>query len=519
MKYDAFISYSHSDCGTIAPAIQKAIENIGKPWYKLSRNLNVFRDETNLGANPHLWENIEKALENSENFILLASPKASESKWIIDEIEKWAEKDSQFHKFNIVITSGEIHWNNIKNDFDWEKTNCLPKSLKGKFSSEPLYIDLTDYVNKKNRPIDNKSSGFTYKIVKIISAITGIEPREIESDEKKRKTTTIFALTLGIISLVSISLLGYMFYRQKETNEQNAIANNLIAEGNKHRESDINKTLLFYAKAYETNKDSATFSLLNDFYKKTVVHDLCTVDSIGRSLFFSKISLKQKLRFSIVEDQIDFGKILVDEGLLLENKENIYKYSKYQYSADSLSQINFTNECSNYPISFFTTSSMFNFVTTDNKLLIFANCYDGDSAGEHTDAFERHPLEEVTLFYETDTSVKDFYSIMYGDNYIQMVKGLFWSEPTNQLFVLVCGKNEEGCFIQKFDFKPPKLLDEDPNSIVKNILNLGINDFSKAEKDSLKITKKDNPFFNKIQKLLTKKTNHHATLLRHHGLR
>lgn len=74
MNYHAFVSYSHSDCGTIAPAIQNAIENIGKPWYQLKRNLNVFRDETNLGANPNLWGNIENAIENSENFILLASP-------------------------------------------------------------------------------------------------------------------------------------------------------------------------------------------------------------------------------------------------------------------------------------------------------------------------------------------------------------------------------------------------------------------------------------------------------------
>lgn len=266
--YDAFISYSHSDCGTIAPAIQKAIENIGKPWYQLKRNLNVFRDETNLGANPHLWENIEKALQDSDNFILLASPKACESDWVTKEIEKWAEKDPKLQKFNIVVTSGEIYWDKNSNDFDWEKTTCLPKCLKSKFQSEPLYIDLKDYINKNNRPIDYKSSGFTYKIVKIISAITGIEPREIESDEKKRRNNTIFALTIGVITFVSISILGYMFYQQKEINERNAIANNLIAEGNRFRGININKALLFYAYAYENNKDSSTFQKLKNFYNE-----------------------------------------------------------------------------------------------------------------------------------------------------------------------------------------------------------------------------------------------------------
>lgn len=272
MKYDAFISYSHSDCGTIAPAIQKAIENIGKPWYKLSRNLNVFRDETNLGANPHLWENIEKALDDSKNFILLASPKACESDWVTKEIEKWEEKDPSFQKFNIAVTSGEIFWDKISNDFNWEKTTCLPKCLKEKFQSEPLYIDLKDYLNKNNRPIDYNLPGFTSGIVKIIAGVKGVEPREIESDEKKRKNNTILSLTIGVITLVSISLLGYMFYRQKEINERYAITNNLIAQGNDSKEENISKSLLYYFYAYKIHNSKENYKILNDFYNSIILN-------------------------------------------------------------------------------------------------------------------------------------------------------------------------------------------------------------------------------------------------------
>ena len=89
MKYDAFISYSHADCGNIAPSIQRALENIGKPWYRLKRNLTVFRDETNLSASPELWNSIANALDNSNNLILLASPIAKDSFWIKKEIEHW----------------------------------------------------------------------------------------------------------------------------------------------------------------------------------------------------------------------------------------------------------------------------------------------------------------------------------------------------------------------------------------------------------------------------------------------
>ena len=72
--YNAFISYSHTDCGTIAPQVQKAIENLGKPWYWIEKKrLHVFRDETNLSANPGFWDVIVSALRNSDYLILLAS--------------------------------------------------------------------------------------------------------------------------------------------------------------------------------------------------------------------------------------------------------------------------------------------------------------------------------------------------------------------------------------------------------------------------------------------------------------
>lgn len=138
-RYDAFISYSHSDCGLIAPEIQKAVENIGKPWYGFNkRNLTVFRDETNLSANPELWNNIKSALERSKHLILLASPLAATSRFVNMEVNWWLENHRTKSIF-IVVTKGEIAWDSNSNkDFNWDTTDCLPHILKGKFESEPL---------------------------------------------------------------------------------------------------------------------------------------------------------------------------------------------------------------------------------------------------------------------------------------------------------------------------------------------------------------------------------------------
>ena len=47
MKYDAFISYSHSADGRLAPAVQSGLQRLARPWYRRSA-LRVFRDETGL---------------------------------------------------------------------------------------------------------------------------------------------------------------------------------------------------------------------------------------------------------------------------------------------------------------------------------------------------------------------------------------------------------------------------------------------------------------------------------------
>ena len=78
-KYDAFISYSHAADGKLAPALQRSLHRIAKPFYKL-RALNIFRDQTNLSVTPHLWETIENALRQSRFLIYMASPGAAQSR-------------------------------------------------------------------------------------------------------------------------------------------------------------------------------------------------------------------------------------------------------------------------------------------------------------------------------------------------------------------------------------------------------------------------------------------------------
>ena len=147
-KYNAFISFTHIADKETAKALQIALQKFAKPFYKRVA-LNVFRDEDEIAPGESLSDKIKDSLDNSEYFVLLASPaSASNASWVPREVEYWLEKHSSTRKdkenppnFIIVLTDGEIQWNNEDDDFNWNKTTALPDVLKKQFCEEPLYID------------------------------------------------------------------------------------------------------------------------------------------------------------------------------------------------------------------------------------------------------------------------------------------------------------------------------------------------------------------------------------------
>ena len=86
--YDAFISYSHAADGNLAPALRVGLERLAKRWNR-RRALRVFHDQTGLAATPELWPTIQRALDDSRFFVLLASPEAAQSHWVGQEVGQW----------------------------------------------------------------------------------------------------------------------------------------------------------------------------------------------------------------------------------------------------------------------------------------------------------------------------------------------------------------------------------------------------------------------------------------------
>jgi WD40 repeat protein len=186
-RYNGFISYSHAADGALAPALQRGLQRFAKPWYR-ARALWIFRDDTSLTATPHLWSSIRDALDDSEFFILLASPDAARSPWVDREAQHWcATKPPE--RLLVALTDGALNWNEDRRDFDWSSTDALPSSLSGVFHEEPRFIDLRWARNAPDLTLDNRL--FFDAVADLAAPLHHKLKEEIASEEVRQHRLTL----------------------------------------------------------------------------------------------------------------------------------------------------------------------------------------------------------------------------------------------------------------------------------------------------------------------------------------
>lgn len=216
MPYAAFLSYSHAADGKLCPALQAALHRFAKPWYRL-RAIRIFRDQTSLSANPGLWPAIEKALSESEYFILLASAQSAQSVWVGREISWWLQHRSA-DRMLIGLTEGELRWNSNAGDFDWQRTSALSPALQGQFKNEPLFVDLRWARSEEDLSLRN--SRFRAAIVDLAATLHGRPKDELEGEDVRqyRRTRRLASTAITVLSLLLIAAgsAAIIAYRQSQ---------------------------------------------------------------------------------------------------------------------------------------------------------------------------------------------------------------------------------------------------------------------------------------------------------------
>ena len=108
-SYCAFISYRHeSPDQEIAKALHTAIETYGIPGSVRrqtgkKRMGKVFRDQEEPPLSSDLGADIEAALDRSEWFIAICSPRYLESKWCLRELEYFIEHKGNDHVLTVLV--------------------------------------------------------------------------------------------------------------------------------------------------------------------------------------------------------------------------------------------------------------------------------------------------------------------------------------------------------------------------------------------------------------------------------
>lgn len=204
MKYNAFLSYSHAADNALAPSLQSALHRLARPWNRL-RALRVFRDKTSLAASPELWPAIVAALSEAEYFLLLASPTAAASRWVQREIDWWLEHRSA-SKLLVLLTDGQLAWDEAANDFDWQRTDALAPGLRGKFGAEPLWVDLR--WARSGETLSLHHSAFRAAVLDIAAPLHGRSKDELDGEDVRQLARTRRFSTSAVAGLVLLTVIS-----------------------------------------------------------------------------------------------------------------------------------------------------------------------------------------------------------------------------------------------------------------------------------------------------------------------
>jgi WD40 repeat protein len=200
--FRAFISYSHAVDGRLAPALQRGLHRLAKPWYRPPL-FQVFRDQTSLSASPTLWSSIETALAGSRFFILLASPTAARSDWVNRELDWWIRHKSP-RNLLIGLTDGEIRWLGPKSDFDWTVSTALPPVLRGAFEEEPLWVDLRWARTVEELSLRNPR--FRNSVAELAAPLHGLPKEQLVGEDLLQQRRVVRWRNSAIAALVVLTL-------------------------------------------------------------------------------------------------------------------------------------------------------------------------------------------------------------------------------------------------------------------------------------------------------------------------
>ena len=218
-SYAAFLSYRHDLQGEFVRGFELHLKRFARRRFASPRR--IFRDEQHISAGQDLAERIRDALERSEWFILLASPEASCSPWVQDELRIWCEELGRSDKLIIVLVAGVICEHHDNHSFDWASTDALPEMLSNHVSL-PFWVDMRRIV--EDWPMQIGDPVYRKCLVSIISRLERKDPNAVDGAEwriRRRETRVAWIVAALLFLLLGVTIvLGHSLWAQLTLVEQ-----------------------------------------------------------------------------------------------------------------------------------------------------------------------------------------------------------------------------------------------------------------------------------------------------------
>jgi WD40 repeat protein len=290
-SYDAFVSYSHAADGRLAPALQAGLQSLAKKWYR-RRALRVFRDKTSLSASPELWPAIEQALAQARYFVLLASPEAARSPWVDREVGWWRAHRGR-DTVLIVLTDGQLVWDESIGDFDSDETNAIPPGLRGWFTAAPLWVDLRWARNEQH--VSLRNPGFRDSLADLAAPLRGLPKDELVGEDirqhrRVRRLARGAATLLTLLTVLATSAAVVAVGQRNEARRQERTATSrLLATASRNElEGRLDRALLLAAEGWRLrqtaeSRNSLITALQHDARRRTYLWPNARVDAVAFS--------------------------------------------------------------------------------------------------------------------------------------------------------------------------------------------------------------------------------------------
>jgi tetratricopeptide (TPR) repeat protein len=224
-QYWAFLSYSSHDRAA-AMWLQRALETYRVPRRLVgrltpagpapSRFRPIFRDGTELAANPDLAARIANALEQSAYLIVVCSPHAANSHWVEAEIVRFRELHGEARVLSVILEGSP------RGDHE----ACFPPALRYRPASsnqreklEPIAADLRPGRDGRRRAR-----------LKLLAGMLGVGLDELvrrDAQRRVRQWMAVTAASLAALVLTGALALATLFARN-EALRQRAHAEGLI---------------------------------------------------------------------------------------------------------------------------------------------------------------------------------------------------------------------------------------------------------------------------------------------------